>query len=154
MVKLLVSMFPTAHPADLGCRGGVAFDQSRRNAQSVRDIVESFARIVGGQQRGRVDIEREQIADGVRILSAVQAMQPGEAGIGIGSCGAIECRFELVGESVHGGAVRTRRASRRHHARADFPHDFLPSLRVWSGMREIQLVQHQTGRFESSRYGK
>ena len=45
------------HPADLGGRGDVAFQQRGRDGQRIRDVVETFARIVGGKQRGWVDFQ-------------------------------------------------------------------------------------------------
>ena len=43
--------------------------EDRRDAEHVRDIVESIARIVGRQQ-GRFDVEREQVVDGVLYRSS------------------------------------------------------------------------------------
>ena len=40
--------------------------------QRVRDVVEAVLGAVDGQQRRGVDVEREQIADRVRVLRAVQ----------------------------------------------------------------------------------
>ena len=76
---------PTASAADLRGRRDVALDQRRRDAEHVGDVVEAGRRIVGRQQRADVDVEREQIADGVRVLGAVQPVQRRRAGIGIGA---------------------------------------------------------------------
>ncbi len=133
---------PHGPTADFGCGRSVAFHQRRRNTQRVRDVVESFARIVGGQQRRRVYIEREQIADSVRVFRSIQAMEPGKTGVGIGSPRAIEFTFELGGKSIHGRAIRPRRASRRHHAGANFADNLFPDLGVRAGMRVVKLVQH------------
>ena len=52
-------------PADLRRRGHVALDQRRRDAEHVGDVVEAAAESSGGSSDAGVDVEREQIADGV-----------------------------------------------------------------------------------------
>ena len=59
----------------------------------------------GGSSAVDVDVERQQIADRVGVLGAVQAMQRRRAGIGAPRRGAIEPRFERGGEGVERGAV-------------------------------------------------
>ena len=61
--------------ADLHRRGDVALNQRRRHGERLGDVVEALARAVGRQQRVHVDVEREQIADRVGVLGAVQPMQ-------------------------------------------------------------------------------
>ena len=62
-------------PADL--RGGrrVSLDERRRDAEYVRNVVEAGSRVVGRQQGGGVDFERQQIADDVRILRPIQPVE-------------------------------------------------------------------------------
>ncbi len=67
--------------ADLAGRRQIAFEQRRRRAEHVGDVVEAVARIVGGQQRRRIDVQRQQIADRVRVLRPVEAMDQRSAGI-------------------------------------------------------------------------
>ena len=62
-------------PADLRGCSYIAFKQCRRDFEGVRDVVESFAGIVGRQERGNVDIESEQIANRVGVFGAVEAVQ-------------------------------------------------------------------------------
>ena len=69
---------PDRQTADLGGRRRVALDQRRRNGQRVGDIVEAFARIVGGKKRRGVDIDREQVANGVGVFGAIQTMESRE----------------------------------------------------------------------------
>ena len=69
--------------ADL-CRGRqIALLQRRRHAQHVGDVVEPVSGVVGRQQRRCVDLQREQIANGVGVLGAVHAPQHRPAGVGI-----------------------------------------------------------------------
>ena len=76
--------------ADLPRRREVGLQQRRRRALRVGHVVEAERRGVGGQQRRDVHVETEQIADGVGVLGAVQAMERGPAGIGAGRGRGIE----------------------------------------------------------------
>ena len=60
--------------ADALGRGQVALEQHRRHAEHVGVVVEAGARIVRRQQRRDVDVEREQIANRVGVLGAIQPM--------------------------------------------------------------------------------
>ena len=57
------------HPADLLRRGDIAIQQRRRQIAD-RHIVEAITGLVGGQQRGDIDVEREEIADGVLVFGS------------------------------------------------------------------------------------
>ena len=65
-------------------RREIAFEQHRRNAEDVGVVVEAGARIIRRQQRGGVDLDGQQIANGVRVFRAVQTMREWAAGIRIG----------------------------------------------------------------------
>ena len=72
-------------------RGGeVAVEQQRRRAQRRGDVVEAEVAAVVRQQRGHVDVERQQIADRVAVLGAVQAVDDVAAGRAAPGPGAIE----------------------------------------------------------------
>ena len=74
--------------ADLLGGGDVAFEQHRRDAQHVGHVVEAEARVVGRQQRRRVDVERQQIADrrsGTRRGSAGAAPDVPDSGLAAAS---------------------------------------------------------------------
>ena len=55
-------------------------DERRRHRQRVRDVVEAVLGAVDGQQRRGIDLEREQIANRVRVLGAIHAMRRHVAG--------------------------------------------------------------------------
>ena len=65
---------------DLGRRRRVALEQRRRHVQHLADVVEAVGRLVGRQQRRHVHVERQQIADRVGVLGAVQTMDRRMAG--------------------------------------------------------------------------
>ena len=92
--------------ADLLRGRQISLEQHRRQPADA-DVVEAMARVVARQQRRDVDLEVEQIADGVLIFRAVQpAERVGAAGIGIRAGGAIERRFEVRDQRVVGGFGR------------------------------------------------
>ena len=70
-----------------------AFDQRRRHAEDVGVVVEPGCRIVRRQHRADIDVEREQIANDVGVLGAIQPVQGRRAGIGLQRRGAIELRL-------------------------------------------------------------
>ncbi len=76
---------------------------------------------------------------------AFGAMQASKPWVRISRGGAIQAGFELLGERVYGHAVGTWRTSGRHHAGPDLAHGLFPTIGIFAGIREIQLVQHQTG---------
>ena len=98
--------------ADRPGRDHVAFEQRRGQRQHVADVVESVADRIRGQQRLAVDVERQQVADGVHVLGAVQAMHRGVAGIGRRVRRAIEARFERRRQRGNRRLVGTRRLRR------------------------------------------
>ena len=61
--------------------GEIALEQQRRRRQRGRDVVEAEVAAVARQQIGDVDRDAEQIAHGVGVLDAVQAMQDLAAGV-------------------------------------------------------------------------
>ncbi len=61
--------------ADLVGRTQISLEQRRRQLQHAADVVESVARVVTGQQARDVDVHGEQVAHGVVVLAAVQAVK-------------------------------------------------------------------------------
>src|SRR5262249_53269347 len=61
--------------ADLHRRRNVALNERGRGREGLSEIVEALARSVGRQQRVDVDVEREQIANGVGVFGAVETMK-------------------------------------------------------------------------------
>ena len=67
--------------ADFLSRGDITFEQRRRQIAD-GDVVESVAGRIARQQRCCVEVQREQVANGVLIFSAIQpAERIGPAGI-------------------------------------------------------------------------
>ena len=74
---------PDRHPADRPRRSEIALQQRLRHPQRGPDVVEAVAGIVGGQQGVDVDLQGQQVPDGVAVLGAVETVERrGSAGIG------------------------------------------------------------------------
>ena len=105
-------------PADPRGRRDVARQQRRRHAERARDVVEAGARVVAGQERRRVDGHVEQVAHGVRVLGAVQAVQRRRAGIRRCARGRVERVLEPAHERVERASPAGARPAAASSARA------------------------------------
>ena len=105
----------------------------------------------GGSSDGDVHVEREQVADGVRVLGAVQPMQCRRIEPGAGHGGGIKTRFEVGRQRVERGALGTPCARRRHHARPDLHDDFFPGCRIAGHLIQVQGVEREARRFRAAR---
>ena len=100
-----------------------------------------MARLVAGQQRGDIDIEGQQVADGVLIFGAVEPAEGiGAAGIGMGGGRAVERGFQrgderVVGALIRAGAVRRAACSARAVCGRLFPR--LPGARSTGSARMV-----------------
>ena len=135
-------------PADL-LRGGDVSVEQRRGQVADRDVVEAVTAFIGGQERGGVDVEGQQVSDGVLILGTIQTPQRLRAArIRPRGGGLVERCFQPREQGpaiVHRGL---RHAGRRHRARAKFAHDLLPDLGAGTRIGDVGLVQHQAGGLE------
>ena len=108
------------------CAAEVAFEQRGREF-SDGDVIETVAGIVGRQERGDVDIEREKIADGVVIFGAIEAAEGVcAAGVGMRGGDAVERRLKGGNGAGVSGLVGARQAGGRHGAGAQPADDVFP----------------------------
>ena len=134
---------PDCEAAQLARRGHVSLEQRRRDREQARHVVEAV-RIVSRQQRCRVDVEPEQIADGVLVFSPIEAMQGvGSARVGVARCRFVERRFQPRHERIAGRPVRARSTGRRHGAHPKLADDLLPHLRARADIGRTQRVEGQ-----------
>jgi hypothetical protein len=125
-------------------RGGeVALEQQRRDAEHVRVVVEARARVVRRQHRRDVDLEREEIAHGIRVFGAVQAMDERTPRIRCAGRGAVERRLQRGDERGAHARLGARDSGGRHHAGADSPRDFFPDVRIERAGREVFGIEDQ-----------
>ena len=123
---------------DRARRIDVLSDEGRRHLQRVGVVVEIALDVVLRQQRRRVDLEREQVADRVRVLAAVQAAQrdtarragsSAAASISLASHAASSSTVSPSGRGPPAGGIRPPRSLRiaSSHVSA--------SAAMWSGDR-------------------
>ena len=132
--------------ADLLGRQEIPLQQARRQRQHVGDVVESVTRIVGRQQVRRVNLHRQQVANGVRILGPVQAVHGRPSGIRRRGAVRVERGFDTADERRVGGARRARRTGRRHHAAAELADHLLPDLDFSAGVGRVEMLQNEPSR--------
>src|SRR5262249_37783017 len=90
-----------------------------------------------------VDVEREQIANRVGVLGAIEPVQRRRVETRAGRRRAIQPRLELRGKSVEYAPFRPSRAAWRHHAGPDLPDDLLPRRRIARDVFEVFRVERE-----------
>ena len=98
-----------------------------------------------GSQALGVDVEPEQIADGVLVLAAIEATQRHASGAAA-TVPRVDLVLEPRDERGRGLTVRAPRAGRRHQTAAQLADHLLGNLGVLAGRVEIQLGQRQAAR--------
>jgi hypothetical protein len=123
-------------------RGGeIALEEERRGLERRRDVVEAEVGAVARQERRHVDVERQQVANRVAVLGAVQAMHHVTPRL----VPSRPCAIERVGEPGGEGGVlrflRVRHALRRHRAHAQLAEHALPGRRVRQQIIEARRLE-------------
>src|SRR6187431_427833 len=73
---------PDGHSADLASRGEILLEQRWGDLQYVRDVVEAVAFVIGRQQLFDVNLNVEEIANGIAVFRAVEAVKRRSPGLG------------------------------------------------------------------------
>ena len=135
------------HAADRPRRRQIALHERLRHPEHAGDVVEAVAGVVGLQEVVDVDVQRQQVAHGVAVLGAVEAMERLRApGIGRRRPGGVQLRLQPRRDAVVLGLVRARPADRRHHGPAQLAHDLLPHVGMAAHVGGIEAVERQPGR--------
>ena len=119
-------------------------EQHRRHPEDVADVVEPVRGVVGRQQRGRIDLEREEIAHGIRIFRAVETMEHRTSGIGFLGGRAIQRGREPRDQLGAGRRIGLGRGRRRHHPDAHLLERLLPDGGPRRDVVEVHPVERQT----------
>ena len=137
------------HARDARRRRRVGLEQRRRDRQRPGDVVEAVRGVVRRQQRGDVDPQVEQIANGVGVLRPVQPVQDHRPGLDSRRRAAIDLGLEPVAQPVVFGQRRPRDVGRRHHAGAQLADHFFPELRVLADACVIQILKREVRRLHA-----
>ena len=135
-------------PRDLARDRQVALQVRRRNREDVGEVVEAAVRrLVAGQQRLHVDVEREQVANRVAVFRAVEAMDRADpAGIRIGRPRPVDARSPASRHGAIGGRIGTRPSGRRHRAGSKLRDHLFPDLSIRTWPCDVQAVERESGR--------
>ena len=91
----------------------------------------------------------EQIANGVAVFRAIQAVKRGPARAPDAPRKPCPGRFRAATPSQSiGSLIRLGPAQRRHHSGPELHDDFFPGCRAAGNVVEIRLVEHQAGGFD------
>ena len=123
--------------ADFRGRRDVGFDQRGRGRQRAGVVVEPEALVLGGEEVARVDLERDEVADGVGVLGPVQPVNRRPAGVGRTARLIIYGGLDPGGDGGGGPDVRARGAGGRHRAAAQLAGDLLPDLGLSGNTRGV-----------------
>ena len=137
-------------PAHFVRRRHVAVEQRGRGRQHRGDVVEAVAGIVDRQPLARSHVDAQQIADGIAVLRAVEAMRGRATRVRMRRRRAVDGLLEKRRERRRGwpiGPIPHRR--RRHLARAHLPGDLLPDLCLRGHVGEIEVLKRETGRLRT-----
>ena len=130
--------------ADLPGRRQIPLGQHRRHRQDIRDVVEPVAGVVSREQGLAVDLEGEEITDGVGVLGPVQPVDRRTSSrVRVGGGNAIKRPLEPGGDAFVLGVVWTRPTWWRHRPGPQLAHHLLPQLAlgtVLADLAEIKLL--------------
>ena len=129
----------TKRPHRLGGRE-VAFHQERRDAQGAGHVVETVARVVGGEEVGGVDVDMEEIADCVLVFAAIETPEYRRgAGVRVRLGHPVQLGRKPASKVVGDRGIRLPRVEWRHQPSAQLYHDLLPGLAVARDFPEVEV---------------
>ena len=104
----------------------VSLEERRRHREHVRDVIEAVARIIHRQHRAGLNIHRQQIADRIAVLGAVEPVDCRPPGVRIGGRVAVEGLFERCRKLRRNRRLGAGKSGRRHFAPAQFVKHLFP----------------------------
>ncbi len=145
-----VSAADRGHGARSDALGGgdVLRHQQRRDGENVADVIEAVAGIVGGEVFVGLEIDGQEIADGVAIFVAVEAVGDDAAGVGFdGLIEIVEAGLDVAGERGNFFGGRLGDARGRHLAGAEPLEDDLPAIAIFGKRLRVEedLNVHSAG---------
>ena len=125
----------------------VALQLRGRDREHLGVVVEAgVRRLVPGQQRRHVDLQREEVANRVAVLRAVQAMhRAGSARIRVRRRRLVDARLQPARDRARLLFAGPRTPRGRHRARLQSRDNPLPHLRVGARPLRVRRVQGEPG---------
>ena len=132
---------PDSQPANLARGRNVAVEQCGRQVAHGH-VVEAVAALVRGQERRRVDIESQQVADGVLVLGAVEAPERLRAArIRILLRRGVQRCLQPLEHGLARLGGRLRPVGRRHGAGAQLLHHRFPCHGPFGDVQSVYLLE-------------
>ena len=135
-------------PADFLRRAEIPLHERRRHLDAGHRV-EPVTRLVGGKQPAHVRLERQQIANRVRIFGSIQPVDERAPGVRRQTRGVVQCAGQRGEERVALGGARSRYTGRRHHAGADLPDHLLPHICMRRHVGKLGAIQRQAAGLQS-----
>ena len=130
-------------------RGRDVAVQQRRRQVADRHVVEAVTAVIGRQKRGGVDVESQQVSDGVLILGPIQAAERVRAArIRFGGGRRIERCLQPCQQRAPIVLGKLWHVGRRHGARVHFAHHLFPDVGFGARVGDVDPVQPQVGCLE------
>ncbi len=138
----------TAHRAhrERARRDHVLLDERRRDLQAARDVVEVHDLLVLRQELGRVDLEREQLVNRVRVFLAVEPVRDDRGECVPRSGRRVQRLLEPRDERHQPLLVGARLFRRRHQVAAQLAHGLLERFGVLGHVRGPDLLEVDAAR--------
>ena len=111
-------------------RGDVLIEECGRRLQHVGDVVEAIALSIRREQLGRIQLQPEQVINGIRVFFSIQPVKRDVPRVRVEGYRRVQIAFHPRHERVRLSAIRTSHARRRHHATAQLTDHLFPNLRV------------------------
>ena len=130
-------------PRDLTGHRQISLQVGRRNREDIREVVEAAVRrVIPGEQRLHIELEREQVANRVVVFRAIETVDGARlAWIRIGRPRAIDFHLHPARHGVIGGHIGPRPPGRRHRAGPKLRDHALPGVGVAGRVADIQTVE-------------
>ena len=126
----------------------VALHQRGREPPGVH-VVEAEGGVVARQERRHVDLEGQQVADGVAVLGPVQAAEGVRAArIRVGGGRGVERRLEVRDHAAVVGGVGPGARPGRHRAGPQLADDLLPQLGMAGDVGDVDAFERQAAGLE------
>ncbi len=130
-------------PRDAGGGRQVALEEPRRQPLHVGVVVEAEGHVVGRQQRVPVHLDRQQIADRVRVLRPIEAAHGRPPRVRRRLRRPVDGRLQPRRERRVGCGVGARPRGRRHRLGPQLDEHLLPRRRVRAHVVQISGLQRE-----------
>ena len=103
--------------------------------------VETARFIVRRQQRGRLDLQVQQVVDRVAVFGAIEPVNAGAAGVGVGGIGVINSPRQIGSHVFQRSRVWPRHPLWRHRAYAELANHLFPGFGAGRNIVQIRILK-------------